>query len=131
MARRKISNYRDFDGVQQIENNGVVDPEYVPTEDKMMEILRDVFAVDERTGLPMGDIAYYLSPDGNPQVREWLQNNLLKPRSVSVGSSVEGVTDDMIVECARGKGESVVDYASRLRSIYDECVTLLSNEKKE
>lgn len=131
MKRRRISNYFCFAGVQQTETNCVVDPEYVPTEDNLMAILRDVFAVDERTGLPQADIAYYLSPNGNPQVREWLQNNLLKPRALAAGTSVEGVTDDMIAECSRAKGESVVDYAARLHSIYDECVQLLSNEKKE
>ena len=28
----------------------------------------------------MGDLSYYLSPDGNPTVKQWLENNLLKPR---------------------------------------------------
>ena len=37
----------------------------------------------------------------------------------SGGSSVEGVTDDMIFEMSRKSGESVSDYQSRLTSLYD------------
>lgn len=106
-------------GITMVDNNGVVDPEYVPTTSQIDEILKDIFSVDPDSGLPRGDLAYYLSPDGNPTVKAWLENNLLKPRAARVGSSVDGVTDDMLNEYSRGKDESVVDYAERLRSIYD------------
>ena len=45
-------------------------------------ILSEIFSPDPLTGAPKGDIAYYLSPDGNPMIKQWLENNLLSPRGV-------------------------------------------------
>lgn len=106
-------------GITLVENNGVIDPEFVPSVSQLDDILKDIFSVDPESGLPRGDLAYYLSPDGNPTVKAWLENNLLKPRAKRVGTSIEGVTDDMLYEYSRGSNESVTDYAVRLRSIYD------------
>ena len=105
-------------GITFVETNDVIDPDYVPSTSQLDEILKDIFSVDPDSGLPRGDLAYYLSPDGNPTVKAWLENNLLKPRAARVGSSIEGVTDDMLNEYSRNKDESVSDYAARLRSIY-------------
>ena len=115
---RRDKNLLPF-GITLVETNDVVDPEYVPSTSQLDEILKDIFSVDPDSGLPRGDLAYYLSPDGNPTVKAWLENNLLKPRAKSVGTSIEGVTDDMLAEYSRGKDESVSDYAARLRSISD------------
>ena len=106
-------------GITLVETNDVIDPEYVPSTSQLDEILKDIFSVDPESGLPRGDLAYYLSPDGNPTVKAWLENNLLKPRAARVGTSIDGVTDDMLNEYSRRKDESVADYAERLRSIYD------------
>lgn len=106
-------------GITFVETNDVIDPDYVPSTSQLDEILKDIFSVDPDSGLPRGDLAYYLSPDGNPTVKAWLENNLLKPRAARVGTSIDGVTDDMLIEYSRGKDESVADYAERLRSIYD------------
>ena len=108
--------------------SGVVDPkvevfEGVAIDDVSVDlssILNEIFSVDEKTGLPKGDIQYYLSSNGNPQVKEWLELNLLQPRAVEKGSSIEGVTDDLIFEMIRKDDESLEDYASRLASIRDE-----------
>lgn len=83
-------------------------------------MLKEIFQVDPVSGLPRGDIQYYLSSDGNPQIKQWLENNLLKPRMISTGSSLEGVTDDMIAEFSRKRGESVDSYRLRLMSFYDD-----------
>lgn len=83
-------------------------------------MLKEIFQVDPISGFPRGDIQYYLSSDGNPQIKQWLENNLLKPRMILTGSSIDGVTDDMIAEFSPMKGESVDSYRSRLMSIYDD-----------
>lgn len=85
-------------------------------------VLDEIFAPDPVSGLPRGDIQYYLSSDGNPEVKAWLERNLLAPRAKSVGSSIEGVTDDLIHEMNRGSDESFEDYVSRLGSIRDEAL---------
>ena len=100
-------------------------PEFKYSDSDLDRIIREIFSIDENTGLPIGDIAYYMSPNGNPQVKDWIMNNLLKP-SGRINSSVpDGVDDDVMAEFARGKEESVFDYASRLRSIYDEATSYI------
>ena len=111
-----------YQGIQQQDNNGSSpDPEYKPSESNLDDIIREIFSVDPISGFPKGDIQYYLSKDGNPDVKRWIENNLLTPRVVSGQSTPEGVTDDMIAEMSRQSGESVEDYSSRLQSIYAEC----------
>lgn len=102
-------------------------PEPVKEDSEIDSILKEIFSVDPRTGLPMGDIAYYLSPDGNPVVKEWLVNNLLKPRSGGNEFNPD-ITDDMIVEMSRQQNESLEDYSSRLMGIYDEAKQFYENE---
>ena len=114
--------------------NVPVDPVPEVIDSSLQSILDEIFAVDPLTGLPKGDIQYYLSSEGNPQVKQWIENNLLRPR-VNSGSSVpEGVADDMIVEMSRKKDESISDYQNRLMSIYDSAkaeVAKLSNPNPE
>lgn len=117
---KDIKNMSMYLGCDPIYVSPVVDPEYVPIEDDMQRVLREIYTVDEVTGVPQGDLVYYLSPNGNPQVKEWLVNNLLKPRAAAQGSSVEGVTDDMLAEFAKGRDESPTQYRDRLNSIYQQ-----------
>lgn len=102
-------------------------PEPVKSDSEIDFILKEIFSVDPRTGLPMGDIAYYLSPDGNPAVKDWLVNNLLKPRSGGNEFNPD-LTDDLIVEMSRQHNESVDDYSSRLMGIYDDAKQFYDNE---
>ena len=115
----KMSMYRH---IQTNKSNDVYDiPEFILSDSDIDRIIREIFSVDERTGLPKGDLAYYLSPDGNPVVKQWLENNLLKPRA-SRGENPADLTDDMIVEFSRGSDESVSDYQLRLMGYYDSAV---------
>ena len=91
-------------------------------------VLDEIFKPDPVSGLPKGDLAYYLSPDGNPNIKAWLENNLLQPRALRSGSTMEGVTDDMIHEMQRQDNESVEDYISRLNAIRNEVLPVSNNE---
>lgn len=95
----------------------IPDPEYQFSQTDVDRILNDIFSVDERTGLPKGDIAYYLSPDGNPAVKDWLVNNLLKPRSVGSSSSLQDISDDTIEEFSRRADENISDYRERIYNL--------------
>ena len=127
--KKDISNMSMFAGLEVPASNGVVDPDFVPNESEMMRVLSEIFSVDPVSGLPKGALSYYLSPESNPQIKTWLENNLLKPRAASVGSSVEGVTDDMIAEMQRLPNESNFDYATRLRGIFDDCAKTIQDFK--
>lgn len=128
--KKNISNLSMFSGLCNLKQNDVIDPEYVPTDSDMDRILKEIFSVDDKNGFPIGDLAYYLSPDGNPQIKAWLENNLLKPRAASLGSSVDGVTDDMLAEYSRKSGESAESYVTRLRGIYDNAVADIKKFKE-
>lgn len=101
-------------------SNPLEDEEPEVMNDELQIVLNEIFAVDPVTGVPKGDIAYYLSADGNPQVKEWIMNNLLQPRAVQSGSSIEGLTDDLIAEFGRQSGEDFESYAARLDGIRAE-----------
>ena len=92
-------------------------------------VLKEVFSVDPVSGFPKGDIQYWLSKDGNPMVKDWLMNNLLAPRAKLTGSSIEGVSDELIAEMSHRDGESLSAYQSRLISIYDEARNNLEESK--
>lgn len=94
------------------------DPAPQNDESELKSILDEIFSVDAVSGFPRGDIQYYLSSDGNPLVKQWLETHLLKPRA-AVSSNPDGVTDDLINEMSRGADESISDYQKRLMSIYD------------
>lgn len=127
------SEYIKFSQYVGLDNDPclIPDPAPIMSESDFDRILNEIFSVDPVSGLPMSDIQYYLSPNGNPQVREWLMNNLLKPRSASSGRSLDGVTDDMIHEFSRGVDESLDDYASRLNNIRDEAQKFMDSLKEE
>lgn len=98
-----------------------VDEQVVPSPESQFDIiLNEIFSVDPVSGLPKGDVAYYLSDNGNPQVRDWIKNNLLQPRSVLTGADPQRVSDDLIAEFSRGADESNEAYAMRLSSIRSE-----------
>lgn len=101
----------------QSENHRLADPEPEFDDTMLKNILDEIFVVDENSGFPKGDIQYYLSSSGNPAVKQWLENNIFKPRFGVGGSSLDGLTDDMIAEFGRQPGESVSDYQQRLFDI--------------
>lgn len=129
---KKMSVYSDID-TTLVDYYVIPD---VPLDDsELMKVLNEIFSVDPVSGFPRGDISYFLSPEGNPQVKSWLEQNLLQPRAKQTGSNIDGVTDDMIVEMSRKSGESVSDYQARLTSIFDsakaEYDSLIASQKTE
>lgn len=132
MRKDKCYCYAVYQGLDDVGQN-IPDAPLPEFDDSPLGLmLKEIFQVDPFTGFPRGDIQYYLSSEGNPQVKQWLENNLLKPRMISTGSSLEGVTDDMIAEFSRMSGESVDSYRLRLMSIYDDAkkqmLDLISSE---
>lgn len=105
-------------------------PKYEFNDSDLDAVLNEVFSVDQVSGLPKGDIQYWLSKDGNPTVKNWLTSNLLAPRAMMTGTSVEGVTDELIAEMSHSPGESLSDYQSRLKSIYEEARAQLEKSKE-
>lgn len=116
---KELAKYKsEYQGIDIHYENKPKDPDYKKSDTELQSILDEIFTVDPVSGLIKGDIAYYLSKDGNPQVKQWLETHLLQPRMTG-NKTPKDLTDDMIIEMSRQRGESVVDYQTRLMSIYD------------
>lgn len=77
-------------------------------------LLDIIFAIDEVTNLPKGDIALYLGKDCDPDIRKFIEDNLMA-KSSTVNLGTKGVDDDTILQLTRNNGESQSDYASRIK----------------
>lgn len=119
MKRNLARYFSNLVGVDVDSRSEFVNKPYDEQQTSLMDVLNEIFSVDAVSGFPKGDIAYFLSKDGNPQVKAWLESNLLSPRAKLSGTTIEGVTDDVIADFARNDGESAIDYANRLRGYYD------------
>lgn len=110
---------------QGIDVNIVDDVPEVPVvevvDSPLKSILDEIFSVDPVSGFPKGDIQYFLSKDGNPEVKAWLESNLLQPMRENK-TLPDGTTDDLIAEMARRSGESTSSYAARLKGYYDSAL---------
>ena len=45
---------------------------------QLKRVLDEIFSVDEISGLPRGDIQYWMSSEGNPQVKQHHKDNHLQ-----------------------------------------------------
>lgn len=113
---KKFAAYR---GLDEVPTNFPKDPDPELDESTLKKVLDEIFTVDPDSGFPRGDIQYYMSSDGNPQVKQWLENNILKPR-MSGGQSMDGLTDDFIAEMSQRKDETIQQYTERVRGILDD-----------
>lgn len=120
MKRQLGYKFAAYSGINPAAVDEVYDLPYEIQEMPLDSVLKEIFSVDSRTGAPRGDISYFLSKDGNPQVKAWLESNLLAHRAKQNGSSIEGVTDDLLAEFSRRSDETGVQYQQRLMSLYDE-----------
>lgn len=120
MKKSEYFKFAVYSGISEQPDNGMNElplPEI--TEDALSSILDEIFSVDPISGFPKGDIQYYLSAEGNPTVKQWLETNLLQPRGIS-NNTPEGVTDDDLFEFSRKSDESVDAYRERMMSIYQQ-----------
>lgn len=103
-------------------------------QDKLLSI---IFAVDEFTRLPKGDLALYLGDNCNPSVREYIEKNLLQSVQ-SENLQTSELEDDTILKLTRGVDESRRDYVARINNymeqlVYDEKTRIRyeTNHRKE
>ena len=82
------------------------------------EVLFDtIFTIDPRTGLPSSDLTAFMTNKVSPEIKDFIQQELLKPMPTDGGSS--DLTDDELVMFTRQRGESVSAYKSRLVDFID------------
>ena len=78
-------------------------------------LLSVIYAPDVRTGLPTGDIQYYVSDKANPDVKQFiLQNLMMDVSSARNVTNPSGLSDDALLELSRSSNETFDQYISRL-----------------
>lgn len=74
-----------------------------------------IFSLDPDTRLPKGDVLCYMNENTSPQVRQFIQTQLMSDMSsMAENKSFDGLSDDDIVAYSRNHGESISDYRSRI-----------------
>lgn len=83
-----------------------------------------IFGVDPTTGLPVGDLSFYLGDKTNPEIKAFIQDQLLRENSISDGLSnlptevtnkFRTLSDDDVALFSRNHDESNEEYAYRIR----------------
>lgn len=101
--------------------------------DMKQSLFSVIFSVDPLTKLPSTDIANYLASSTRPEVKLFIEQNLMKPFSVQSDGSGQfsGLSDDDIAEFTRGASESVSAYRDRItNALLSERARSLSNSSK-
>lgn len=94
-------------------------------------LLSLVYKRDVRTGLPTGDLNYLVSDKANPEVKQFILDNLLQDVSAAKNvTAPAGLSDDDVLALSRNAGESVADYAARLNQSIDRDTWILSKYKE-
>ena len=87
-------------------------PEMMPLDPGQAELQSVVYAADPVTGLPTTDIARIMSVDSNPQVAQFIRDNLMAPNP----NYQPGVDDpDLALDCIPRDGENFEQFSNRLR----------------
>lgn len=119
----------------------VTEPEKPEINKDVQSLLNYIFGCDPNSGLPVGDLAIYLGKKCNPQVKEFIQSNLmlenatpdssvnLPPDVVNKFRSV--ITDDDISFFSRNHGESREEYSDRLRLYFADQKKFRSEQRKQ
>lgn len=127
--------YRDTAQVMAVDHTKDVEvkpEELAPNGDtnrKYSELFSFIYAPDPMTKLPTGDLQMFMSKDTNPEIRDFIQRNLMQPTSTPP-TDVK-LSDDDIKALSRAPGESRSSYAARVRSYLDSYKDSLSNQKTE
>lgn len=92
---------------------------------KDSQLLNYIYSVNPVTGLPQGDLSVYLGDKANPQVRAFIEMNLLQETENSksgfqlpdevLNKFREHISDDDIAAFSRNHGETKEEYADRMK----------------
>lgn len=94
------------------------------------ELLNMIYSRNPVDGLPSGDLAIFLSPNANPEVKMYIEQRLLQMRPEDSGANLPNevlnkfkstINDDDIAFFSRNHGETNEEFQDRLRLyLHDE-----------
>lgn len=107
----RSKRYLNYHGIRIATDDALVDcperPERV--NDSLLDI---IYALDPVTGLPSGDFVLYLGKDTSPEVRQYIQSQLLTELPRGTGVPVEH--SDILFDYMRQQNEPIRDYVARI-----------------
>lgn len=110
--------HREYRGLENREFVEVVGRDLVSDVVDSSKVLFDkIFAVNPVTNLPDGDIAVFMSENTSPEIKAFIQSQLMTPNGQQSDTSFDGLSDDDLASLSRGADEPLAAYASRMRSV--------------
>lgn len=102
------------------------------------DILDMIYSIDPDTLLINGDVSLYLGEQTAPEVRQFIQNQLMRDNtqssnlhlSTSQVEEMRNISDDLRVQLMRGDTESVEDYEERITRFLTEERNKIVDERK-
>lgn len=108
----------------------VVDAPLVGEPSPVQNLIREIYAVNPMTGLPSGDLTYYVSDSVDPQIKEFIKSNLLMDTSSAANISIpEGIDSDLAFDLQRSAGESLHDYVERLNNFKEINLKMIADAR--
>lgn len=106
------------------------------------ELLNYIYGIDPVTGHPIGDLAFYLGENTRPEIRTFIETNLMRDMSSDSKSPLHlptevvnkfrsELSDDDIAAFSRNHGETSEDYANRIKTFLDNERQRRIAEKRE
>ena len=119
MKKNRFYSLSNAYRAKEIEDNFVMpvldDQDIQDKHDPKDSFLSIVYSIDERTKLPTGDLNYLVSDKANPEVKQWILQNLMMDVSASaMPAAPKGLSDDDIASLARDPKEDVRSYMNRV-----------------
>lgn len=93
-------------------------PAYPSVENKDNPLLDIVYGVDEKTGLPVGDLSFYMSNKTSPEVRQFIIDNLMQPCTHVNG--IELTEEDALFDMIRERDETQEAYLARMKKYVED-----------
>ena len=90
-------------------------------------LLDVIYAVNPDTGLPQGDVAFYLSKNCSPELRQFINDNLMRPIQPLEGLPAD--KQDDLFDYIRNENETRYEYAARVTKLQREKVVKLTNKE--
>lgn len=105
----KQARYCAFLGIEPIKEDIIVEHEKSARSSSILDV---IYSLDEVTNLPKGDYVMYLGQDVSPEVRQFIQQNLLfeTPRQTAVPEEMA----DALFDYMRLPDEGIHEYVERI-----------------
>lgn len=106
-----------LDKVVMVDSPDPVEIERKPSD----TLLSVIYQEDGLTHLPTGDIGYYVSDKANPQIKQFILDNLLIDVSSAAAPKIpDGIDDALAFDLMRRDGELPEVYADRLNQFVND-----------